>query len=262
VTTTAFNWLEIGRRLARDEQFRSANVQVRRKFLKEQGAALKKEHLTSKKLAVHTLQRIANVAMFVDEKLDQEIDWSSKPIATIEVIMRISKIDATAAYKLLARLQSGDLSFRTALGEETSLRKGQGNDNRQPNRKINRSKDILRATIKSAWEISNPDDLLWIEPRADWRYSIVKSHGVFLGPFERSACYFDAGLLASGLNHRRIMDEFIREVLAACALFTIVLAFVTETEDADRFLSVFEKSDNKPRNLTVLVQSEILQSIS
>jgi hypothetical protein len=260
VRKSPFNWLEVGRQLARDERFKSPNVQIRRDFLDEEAGRLRKKYCIPKKPKIHTLQRIANVAIFVDQELDQDAEWAGIPLATLEVVMRVNKIDASVAHDMLENLRVGKLRFDAALKVERDLRKSKAAGGvKRPDRKIGRSRLKAQETLVSLWKISNAADLLQIDPRADWRFAFVKPHGVFIAPFERSAGFFDAGVLVSGVNHRRVVNEFIRDVMAACALFrSVIVSMSDRKEDVDQFLRAFERSEQKPRNLTLFVEDKLV----
>jgi hypothetical protein len=246
-------WLEIGRSIGRNRLFRSPNIQTRRRFLADEAEALKKRKQTNKVLSVHTIQRFVNVAEFVDSQLDYDVEWSTFPIAVLEIVMRVSKIEPDAARSMLADLIAGRLKFRAALKWESDLREQMPSDAaRKPQTGAVDGGPKMRAVVRSALKLSKDEFLVQTDPKSDWRFPLVKSHVAFLGPRHQSASVFYESMLAGAVDLRRPFQEMLGNIFAACSLFKVVIVWLLREESADELLGHFGRSESKPHNLVLV----------
>jgi hypothetical protein len=253
--TSAKDWLEIGRLIARDPRFTDHDAQAKQKFLASQASALAREKRTPKVLSTHTLHRFASAASFVDRELESDTGWGAFPVASLEVIMRVNKVNPAVARGMLTDLKSGELTFRAALTREGKLREQISNDQREIESKPKEADERkLRAVVRSALQLSKQDELFQIEPREDWRYPLIRSsHQVFLAPRVQSACIFSESILPASINYRRPLLEMIGQALAACSLFKLVIVRLFSDEGLDLSLKYFRKAESRPSNIILLV---------
>jgi hypothetical protein len=253
-------WLEIGRAIARDQRFTGKDTQAKQEFLASEAAALAKAKRTPKVLSGHTLHRFASVASFVDSELESEIGWGDFPVASLEVIMRVNKVDPVVARTMLNDLRSGKLTFRAALTREDDLRKRDlGSHPELGLRSTHVSERKLHAVLRSALRLSKKDELFQIEPRDDRRYPLIRSsYKVFLAPRIQSACVFSEAILSSSINYRRPLLEMIGQSLAACALFKLVIVILLTDEGLNLFLEYVREAETKPGNLVLLVGPRLI----
>jgi hypothetical protein len=254
------DWLEIGRSIGRNRLFRSPNMQARRRFLADEAEALKKRKQTDEVLSVHTIQRFVNVAEFVDSQLDHDVQWSNFPIAVLEIVMRVSKIKPDAARSMLADLTAGRLTFRAALKRESDLREQiPGEPVHRPQTGEIDAGAKMRAVVRSALKLSKEDLLVQVDPKSDWRFPLVKSHAVFLGPRWQSASVFYESMLAGAVDLRRPFHEMLRSVFAACSLFKVVVVWLLGEENADELVGHCRRSESDLRNLVLVVGPRLVR---
>jgi hypothetical protein len=254
------DWLEIGRSIGRNRLYRSPNIQARRRFLAEEAEALKKRKQTHEVLSVHTIQRFVNVAEFVDSRLDYDVEWSSFSIAVLEIVMRVSKIKPDAARSMLADLTAGRLTFRAALKRESDLREVIPSETaHKPQRGAVDGGPRMRAVVRSALKLSKDELLVQANPKSDWRFPLVKSHAVFLGPRQQSASVFCESMLVSTANPWRPFQEMLGNVFGACSLFKVVVVWLLGEESADELLGHCERSESKPHNLFLVVGPRLVR---
>jgi hypothetical protein len=260
VKKRAANWLEIGRSIGRNQLFRSPNKQIRRRFLSDEAEALEKREQTDEVLSVHTIQRFVNVAEFVDNQLDYDVQWSNFPIAVLEIVMRVSKIKPDAARCMLADLTAGRLTFRAALKRESDLREQvPGETAHKPQTDAIDAGSKIRAVVRFALKLSKDELLVHADPKSDWRFSLVKSHAVFLGPREQSASVFYESMLAGALDLRRPLHEMLGSVFAACSLFKVVIVWFLGEEGANELLGHCRRSESELLNLVVVVGPRLVR---
>jgi hypothetical protein len=253
------DWLEIGRSIGQNPLFRSPNIKVRRRFLTDEANALQERMNAEDALSIHTLQRFANVAEFVDRHLDYVGQWSNLPIAVLEVVMRVSKIDPDEARKMLAKLTAGQLTFRAALKSESDLREQIPGETVHKPQAAADTGPKMRAVIRSALKLSKDDSLVQVDPKSDWRFPLVKSHAVFLGPRQQSGSLFIESMLAGAVDLRRPFTEMLGGVFAACSLFKVVVVWLVGEESADELTGLCRRSESKLRNLFLVVGPRLVR---
>jgi hypothetical protein len=253
-------WLEIGRAIAQHELFKSPNIHIRRKFLVDEAKALEKNEQTSEVLSSQTLQRFVNVASFVDKQLGHDVDWSTFPIAVLEIIMRVDKLDPDLAGTMLKDLIEQRLTFRRALTLESDLRKaGPRKATQKPQSGIGAAGKRIQSIIRSTLDLSKEESLVQINPTEDWRFPLVKSHAVFVASRFRSASIFNERMLVVSVNRRRPLQEMMGTAFAACSLFKVVIVWLMNNDSAGEVLKYLERSECKPRNLILVVGTQLLR---
>jgi hypothetical protein len=201
-----------------------------------------------------------NVASFVDSQLEYNVDWSTLPIAVLEIVMRVNKLEPDVARTMLTDLIAGRLTFRGALKRESDLRERIPSEIAQePQSSTVNGGPKMRAIVRSALELSKNESLVQIKPNEDWRFPLVKSHAVFLAPEIRSASLFSEAMLSGAVSPWRPFQEMLGSVFAACSLFKVVVVWLLRDESADEVLRYLERSECKPRNLVLVVGPQLLR---